>query len=70
MSICLETMQPDVIKAKAVVVKIQMLFKVRMFICYINALKKSNGDGRFGLSEKAYGIHGGSSPQHRFKRSR
>uniref|UniRef100_A0A251UWM1 Uncharacterized protein n=1 Tax=Helianthus annuus TaxID=4232 RepID=A0A251UWM1_HELAN len=47
-----------------------MLFKVRMFICYINALKKSNGDGRFGLSEKAYGIHGGSSPQHRFKRSR
>ncbi|MFS7906770.1 hypothetical protein Hanom_Chr01g00063111 [Helianthus anomalus] len=45
-----------------------MLFKVRrMFTCYINALKKSNGDGRFGLSKKAYGIHGGSSPQHRFK---
>ncbi|KAJ0739997.1 hypothetical protein HanOQP8_Chr06g0211961 [Helianthus annuus] len=44
-----------------------MLFKVRMFNCYINALKKSNGDGRFGLSEKRYGIHGGSSPQQRFK---
>ncbi|KAM0025881.1 hypothetical protein Hdeb2414_s0021g00579871 [Helianthus debilis subsp. tardiflorus] len=38
-----------------------------MLICYINALKKSNGDGRFGLSEKGYGIHGGSSPQQRFK---